>query len=190
MDRQRSLAGTLALVAALAVGGSACSGRSGSRPSSETSLVTRPSGSGPAGQRPGPGSTAPPQADGRCRVTRPNGSIPPGESPSPGARYHGNRVLWTDLWQDGVIVPKPDEVQEDGSIAVKFPWWRGVVGRLTIEGRRLDGPAAPLRARIPSGYGLTGFQSTAVVFPTEGCWEVTGKVRNATLTVVVKVVKP
>ena len=49
------------------------------------------------------------------------------------------------------------------------------------------GDAAPLRARIPEGYGDTGVQATALIFPTEGCWEVTGKVDRANLTFVVKV---
>jgi hypothetical protein len=69
----------------------------------------------------------------------------------------------------------------------KFGWWRGpgVVGKLSIEGRRLDGPAPPLRADIPDGYGETGFQSSRVTFTSEGCWEVTGRVGGASLTFVV-----
>jgi len=47
----------------------------------------------------------------------------------------------------------------------------------------------PLRARIPDGYGDTGFQATALIFPTEGCWEVTGKVGEASRTFVTRVVK-
>lgn len=72
---------------------------------------------------------------------------------------------------------------------MKYPWWRAVVGKLTIEGRRLDAPAPPLGAWIPDGYGLTGFQATAIIFPTEGCWEVTGKAGEASLTFVMIVVK-
>jgi hypothetical protein len=72
---------------------------------------------------------------------------------------------------------------------MKFGWERGVRGQLTIEGRRLDASAPPLRADIPRGYGDIGFQSTAIIFPTPGCWEVTGQVGSATLTFVTKVVK-
>jgi hypothetical protein len=115
--------------------------------------------------------------------------VPPGEEPSSGAHYHGNGELWTELWPGGVIRARPEDVREDGSIEIKFPWWRAVRGRLTISGRRLDGQAEPLRAWIPD-YGPTGFQSTAVVFPTQGCWEVTGRAGDGRLTFVVRVVAP
>jgi hypothetical protein len=62
---------------------------------------------------------------------------------------------------------------------MKFPWDRAVRGRLHITGRRIDGEAPPLRSHVPD-YGLTGFQSTAVTFPTVGCWEVTGRVTSQT----------
>jgi hypothetical protein len=54
-----------------------------------------------------------------------------------------------------------------------------VRGRLHITGRRIDAEAPPLRSHVPD-YGLTGFQSTAVTFPTVGCWEVTGRVASQT----------
>ena len=74
---------------------------------------------------------------------------------------------------------------------MKSWWWRGprVRGALTITGRRLDGLAPPLQAGIPDGYGDTGFQVAGIAFPTEGCWEVTGRAGNATLTFVTYVVK-
>jgi hypothetical protein len=87
----------------------------------------------------------------------------------------------------------PEGVRErpeaDGSIAEKFGWWRGVRGRLRITGRRLDGLSRPLRALIPSGYGPTGFQSTAIIFPTDGCWSVTGAAGSARLSFVTLVFK-
>ena len=72
---------------------------------------------------------------------------------------------------------------------MKFPWWRGLRGRLVIEGRRLDAGAPPLRAHIPAGYGASGFQATGVIFPTPGCWEVTGHLGDTSLSFVVNVVK-
>ncbi len=60
---------------------------------------------------------------------------------------------------------------------------------MVIEGRRLDAPAPSLRAHVPEGYGETGFQSTAIDFPSEGCWEVTGRAGAASLTFVTLVVK-
>ena len=92
------------------------------------------------------------------------------------------------LWPEGKVVFKPGGagvVLENGALSMKFPWWRIVRGRLTIEGRRLDGPAPLLRARIPDGYGEIGFQATALIFPTPGCWEVTGRVDDQSLTLAV-----
>jgi hypothetical protein len=80
-------------------------------------------------------------------------------------------------------------IGENGSLSMKWPWYRGVKGRLTIRGRRLDAPAPPLRADIPNGYRESGFQATALIFPTQGCWEVTGQVGETTLTFVTRVVK-
>jgi hypothetical protein len=72
---------------------------------------------------------------------------------------------------------------------MKWPWWRGVKGQLTIEGQRLDASARPLRAHVGSGYGDTGFQASALIFPTPGCWEVTGRVDDASLTFVTRAVQ-
>lgn len=121
-----------------------------------------------------------------CPITQPNGALPPGEQPSAG--LHGNGELWTALWPDGVVRIPPEHVQADGTLGMKWPWWRGVSGPLTITGRRLDAPAAPLRAHIPDGYGETGFQATGLEFTSPGCWEVTGHVGDATLTFVTLVV--
>jgi hypothetical protein len=123
-----------------------------------------------------------------CPVTLPNGSTPPGEEPIPD--HHGNGALWTTLWPEGRVLIPPQMVQPDGSLAMKWGWWRGVEGQLTVEGRRLDVLLAPpLRAEIAEGYGDTGFQGGGLIFPSEGCWEVTGKAGDAELTFVVLVVK-
>jgi hypothetical protein len=114
-----------------------------------------------------------------CPITHPNGSRPPGSTF--GAEFHGNGAIWVGVWPSNVVVTERDPA---GSIEAKFGWWRGVVGRLRIEGRRLDGAAPPLRASVPNGYGDTGFQSSGIVFPSEGCWEVTGRVGEASLTFV------
>jgi hypothetical protein len=86
---------------------------------------------------------------------------------------YGNGKLWTTVWSDGKVAFRPGGpgfVLPDGSVAMKFPWWRGVEGKLTIQGRRLDAAAAPLRAEVPEGYGDTGFQASEIIFPTTGCW--------------------
>jgi len=134
-----------------------------------------------------PGPPAPSRGD--CPATHPNGSTPPGEQPA--SIHHGNGALWVGLWPEGRVVIPADPAKPDGALAMKFPWWRGpgVRGTLTIAGRRLDAPAPPLAADIPEGYGDTGFQATALLFPTVGCWEVTGQAGDASLTFVALVLK-
>lgn len=105
------------------------------------------------------------------------------------AQNHGNGSLWTVLPAFGVIVARSHEVHGDGSIGLKFGWWRAVPGELTISGRRLDRTGPPLQSGIPDGYGPTGFQATGIRFPSEGCWEVTGRIGAAELTFVVVVVR-
>jgi hypothetical protein len=168
--RMLVVAGTLAL---LVVG---CSGRTPAPP-------TPP---------PEPHPVAAPAADvKRCPVTVANGKEPPGERPS--SLHHGNGALWTVLQPAGIDrggTPEPD-----GSTSQKYPWWTvGTEGDLAIEGHRLDtAVASPLRARVNSGLPDTpfaavpggSFWSSGVSFPTEGCWQVTGRVGAASLTFVV-----
>ena len=137
-------------------------------------------------------SQAPQPAGGACPVTIANGSTPPGEQPSP--MNHGNGQLWTVLWPDGMIVFRPGgpgEIRAGGSLAIKFPWWRGdgVRGPMEITGRLLDREGAEAYAELPTGYGETGFQATTIVFSGEGCWEVTGRVGEVELTFVQRVVR-
>jgi len=123
-----------------------------------------------------------------CPVTLPNGHNPPGQGLT-SRLSHGNGRLWVELYPRGII--RPDyygRARPNGAIAIKFPWTRGVPGHLKITGRRLDADAPALRSSIPGGYGRIGFQSTGVIFPTTGCWEMTGRVGSASLTVVTKVI--
>jgi hypothetical protein len=107
-----------------------------------------------------------------------------------GSSDYGNEYLRAILaWKDMTIVFGPNSWRlPDGSGRMKLAWDRLVPGKLTIEGRRLDGAAPPLGAWIPDGYGDIGGQSTALFFPTAGCWEVTGKVAGHSMTFVVRVV--
>jgi len=130
----------------------------------------------------GANSTLPPP----CPVTLPNEMHPPGERVIDGHRHgnHGNGKLWTTLPTDGKLLITPEK---DGSFGQKFPWWRAVRGPLTIRGRRLHAPGDPLRSHVPAGYGETRFQASGVYFPSEGCWEITGRAGDAELTFVVEV---
>jgi hypothetical protein len=139
------------------------------------------------------GDASTPVASKTCPLTFPNGKKPPraaaAQLPPVPPVFHGNGKLWVKLWPFGVIVARPSVIDRDGSIGIKLPWWRGVSGKLTITGTRLDAPAPPAKADIPSGYGPSGFQPSGVVFPTQGCWKVTGRVGKARLVFVTLVVK-
>ena len=124
---------------------------------------------------------------GDCAVTRPNGDRPPG--PVPGSTFHGNGTLWVGLRGNGVFVVDRTSIRSDGRIGIKLGWWRGRTGALSMASRRLDAPASPGEASIPEGYGESGFQSTSLVLPTEGCWEVTGRLNESTLSVTVLVLR-
>lgn len=103
-----------------------------------------------------------------------------------------NSALYTSTWPDGRVVFEPGGpgfIEDDGSLGMKWHWERKMEGQLSIGGRRLGGDAPPARAYIPLGYGNTGFQSSYLVFPTPGCWEITGGVSGHSLTFTVLVVK-
>jgi len=132
------------------------------------------------------------EASRRCRVTRPDRNAPFAEQ----GFNHGNESLGVVIFPRGRIVAGrlPDgsyqaEINPDGSITAKVGWWRAVEGRLRVRGKRLNGRALRLRADIPDGYPPTGFQPTGLTFPRTGCWKVTGRVRDARLSFVVKVTK-
>ncbi len=150
----------------------------------------------PATPAPASSPSASPQASlTPCPVTEPNGNTPPPEATvaGRGAGGYGNEALWTALWMwDEGEIPVPlSHVLPDGSLGeLKWSWFRYVPGRLSIEGRRLDAPAPPLRAHIPEGYGDRGFQPVGLIFPTGGCWEITGRVGTGSLSFVTLVVPP
>lgn len=109
------------------------------------------------------------------------------------AYWNGNLYVG-DFWPDATVRVGPlgdGSIHPDGSLDMKFPWFRaaGLEGKLAITGRRLDAAAPPLKAVIPNGYLDTGFQATGLIFPTEGCWEITGKVGDTTLTFVNRVIR-
>jgi hypothetical protein len=134
-----------------------------------------------------------PHTDFKCEVTKPNDVAAGEEKPARGS--YGNREVSVGpfgLWPDGTIEFKPGGagfVTQSGALGMKFGWMRGVSGDLKITGHRLDGEGPPLRSQVPAGYGDRGFQATYLIFPTPGCWEVTGHVGDSSVTFVTKVVK-
>jgi hypothetical protein len=137
---------------------------------------TRSKPSPPSSSSDGARSTTP---SAECPVTMPEGSHRAGDPAGLEHLGYGNGELWVALWPHGVVRATVDDLNQRGEIVMKFPWDRAVRGRLHITGRRIDAEAPPLRSHVPD-YGLTGFQSTAVTFPTVGCWEVTGRVASQT----------
>jgi hypothetical protein len=95
--------------------------------------------------------------------------------------WYGNDALWAGL---GPSTVGRWFAGEGGN---KVLWVREIAGRLTVEGRRIDADAPPLTVSVPDGYGDQGIQASGVVFPTEGCWEVVGKVAERELRFVVAV---
>lgn len=138
-----------------------------------------------------PVPSSPPVA--ACEVTTPNGIAAGPEDPGPGG--YGNSQLSVGpagLWPDGTVVFKPGGagfLTPDSALGMKFGWQRSVPGLLKITGRRLDAPAPPLRAEVSVDGAEPGFVPTYLIFSTPGCWEVTGKAGDASLTFVTKVVK-
>jgi hypothetical protein len=124
-----------------------------------------------------------------CPLTLPDRSVPPGVTDWAAADSYGNGKLWTGFWPHNLVIADSGYVQKDGAISMKWPWWRGINGELKIKGQRLDAKAPPLTADIPTGYGESGFQPSGILFPTEGCWRVTGSVSGASLTFVTVVAK-
>ena len=114
-----------------------------------------------------------------CPVTRSEG-------------MYGNDALAAVIPEDGKFTFRPGGVgfvDDDGALGIKLAWDRRRPGDLFVGGRRLDASAPPARSYIPTGYGEVGGQSTYLVFPTPGCWEITGRVSDAGLTFVVLVEK-
>jgi hypothetical protein len=117
---------------------------------------------------------------GSCPITFPQGGI------------YGNEALQAVLPGGGKFVFRPGGagfVDRDGALGIKFAWDRLMAGALSVGGRRLDGEAGPARAYMSNGYGDIGFQPIYLVFPTPGCWEITGRISEAKLTFILLVEK-
>jgi hypothetical protein len=150
-----------------------------------------------------PARSVSPAVTAPCPVTVPTRTPSPDAGFGPDGFNYGTPRLRVQLWPRGVLRAGalPDGgsfavINRDGSIHAKVGWWVRDVARLSIVGRRLDVPARPLKAQIPSGYGpqddigaSLGFQPTGLVFPTVGCWRVVGTAGTARLSFVVEVTK-
>jgi hypothetical protein len=119
-----------------------------------------------------------------CPKTVPNGNVPPG-APST-LRFHGNGSLWALLPSDGIFFAN----SLDGW-NVKLPWLArpGASGSLAVRYRMLGDPSPPLVA--PAIFGSLGNYSgpswaSRMAFKP-GCWQITGRLQDATLSFVAQV---
>lgn len=126
-----------------------------------------------------------------CPVTLPNGSRPAGQPRT--MTWYGNGLLWAGVARDGTYAVPQDRVDPDGSIFNKLLWvtmppW----SRPTISGERLDASAPPLRVISVNQGSFSNADkpsyASAVSFPTAGCWRLTARVDDVSLSYVVEVV--
>jgi hypothetical protein len=108
--------------------------------------------------------------------------------------WFGSEALWTSLPADGIWSGLPTDDRGHGQ---KIFWWsvdfrlaEETQPALSVIGRRLDGNAPPLvaeRATNASAADIGDAMLVGAIFPTTGCWEVTGSYRGAALTFVVEI---
>lgn len=98
-----------------------------------------------------------------------------------------DRTIWAGAVPEGGW-PAGGTLYADHTVVAgqKTYWVRPRGTQLVITGRRLDASAALVQASIPRGY-TTGFQIVALLFPTEGCWEVHAKAGDSELRFVTRV---
>lgn len=115
-----------------------------------------------------------------CPISVPSITTPPDSEyrdPLPPGLYFvsGDKALWAVVapWRQG---------------SQKALWIKPVGSKLAVQGRRLDGDAAPLWAGIPDGYA-GDFQASTLIFPTAGCWEIEARA-NASVLRFVYYIKP
>lgn len=131
-----------------------------------------------------------------CPVTLPNDISPVGEDGSNFNLGNENGTIFTIPWPGGKIIFTPNgpgAQESDGSLGMKWPWYRAVEGDVIIAARRLDANAPPPRTVVlrgnEDGYGETGFHPSGLWFSGEGCWEVTAVIGEENLTFVTLVVR-
>lgn len=161
----------------------ACSGPA-SLPTSRSAPTSTPASAITATAAPAPVTTVAFGPDG-CPVTPAYLSDPadpaPENFPAPTWLRNAERTLWVGL-------APPYRGKWWAGLEQKARWWRR--GPLSLEGRRLDGPAPPLVAQ-GEGRNLTGplpapdaamptpaaggGQSSGILIPEPGCWEIVAR---------------
>jgi hypothetical protein len=132
-----------------------------------------------------------------CPVTKPTPrfTAPPPAPASPPASYHevwyGTRHLWTSLPPDGQVWPASSLPHDTTGIGQKMFWWSAdwnpasePMPAITVSGVRLDGGGGTFG--VSGGTNAIADFGTAMLvgveFPFAGCWQVTAKYRDDSLT--------
>ncbi len=134
-----------------------------------------------------------------CNVTRP---IPPFVPPPPylaapppnyGTEWFGTRALWKMLDPDGEVWRQSSLPHGPAGLTQKTFWWSADWSpdaepepAIMVVGTRLDGPG---EFTFGPGTNASADFGTAMLvgidFPTPGCWQLTGRYRDAELSYVV-----
>jgi hypothetical protein len=97
----------------------------------------------------------------------------------------GGAGIWVALPPDGVVT------WGTTTTGSKFGLFAYGTGRVTAEARRVGASTPPgFAAEIGTpeqGYGPPGFIATGLIFPENGCWEVTYRIDRNSVTFVVNV---
>jgi hypothetical protein len=115
---------------------------------------------------------------------------PPYSRYAPYGFWYGTDSLWTQTPGDGVWSGLPHNPE---GYTQKVFWWRegyslGEESQLSVSGRRLDAPAPALivsRATNAFAADIHSAMLVGVIFPTLGCWEISGRYADAQLSFVV-----
>lgn len=148
-----------------------------------------------------PAPTLPPltqDAIASCPVSLPNLTTSPNTYYISTRSGYGNpeRNMFIGLWPEGKVIFHPDgpgQIFEDGSLGMKFWFYRTIPGDVIFSGERLDAPSPPMPEVIlrgeEDGYGEVGFHPLGLVFPGEGCWRVYATIGDSRMTFVTVVDK-
>jgi hypothetical protein len=127
----------------------------------------------------------------RLRLPRATADRCPVTIPRDRQGRYGNGLLATRLSRYGYL----RVLRRDGVLFNKLPWLplNGLRGELVVSGERLDAPGRMRVLGVSWGYAsrgpaASGSWASAVVFPSEGCWRISARVSDVTLSYVARVV--
>jgi hypothetical protein len=153
-----------------------------------------------APSQPGHASAGPSAVGGQiCDATRPIPVfVPPSQFLATPPTYYetdwfGSAALWTMLNHDGEVWKQSHLPHNPEGLTQKTFWWSAdwparaePEPAITVVGTRLDGPGA---FTYSPGTNATADFGTAMLvgvdFPSPGCWQLTGRYRDAVLSYVV-----